>query len=1020
MSFVRKTQVGPKPQAKRSTNIPYSKPNTSKKENSPIPEPAKSNVLEDTTPIANINTLSQDNANKDRHPDDSPHDRNILPYRPGMEDGYDKSPMAKLWAEYQRDGDLSGMNESRLSTESRVKMLSTKLTLVKEEVIDTSSFNSDVLSRYQLESNLLEVLLQTVNELQIFIQQEAKLIPERQTYFIVDPNEVATRTLAGSQTIAQLQAAWSVIAKRLETGSLFLVKYDKEYREGISPRSPASTDRALHAELHNTAEKLPVPAAMDRKLRYMYSEFPRHNNSLSALGLIKLGKGEPWQEIIPTYPWMRAGDATGYVVGPESNSYLSEVEEVPSQGTRGRVEQEYSTRSTNRDQNSLNESEDHYSTDHKGISFETARTEFVKPISPLLGTGTPFKSSHNFFKESENEEKLRPFPLTTKKPESNQLPNVLHGLGAPSLPSNSNPIFSAFATQITPDVESGFTYDNPINVNSQVVELPASKIKKRRRRGRSNDELVPNQSSERDIPPHLPRYSSIQQTSNVRFENPKGGVNETSRLEKTFKTLTDPAETSKQPNPSRKSTRKESRTNNASDPSSSSHSTATRESNNRRPPNGPRRSFGGGGPPDGNPPNGPSSGNPGPFGGNGPPGGDPPDPYYSGEVDNSSSSDPRLIAPYGDYIPTIKAELKLDQLPKWDGNHDTAIDYFWKVQQIAALGGYIPKALGYWLWHNLEEGSAVQIWFAMLEPNQQAYMRSHYLAYLKGIKDGFLGRTWQMRMNNQYENQSFRQRGHENETPAKFISRRIMYTRMLVANEHGGPLEVYLVMRRAPIAWGSVINIDSIRNTSQLYARVTEHEKALIYSTKVESSQALTTDNLIYSLRKLGINIPQSTQSSNSKFRRRVNFGEKETDVENESKQEENPLAIDDPIPLIPDSLLKEVYQVLKRTQRPPPKGGYPFPKNDHITTKMGRAPPSPCKVCGSENHWDKECSDWDAYLETRKRTANVTFWTQDEDNELEQHYTSAYSILMNNRLAQQLKVEDDNPLPQGFTGLQG
>ena len=272
-------------------------------------------------------------------------------------------------------------------------------------------------------------------------------------------------------------------------------------------------------------------------------------------------------------------------------------------------------------------------------------------------------------------------------------------------------------------------------------------------------------------------------------------------------------------------------------------------------------------------------------------------------------------------------------------------------------------------------------------------------------------------MNNLYENQTFRQKGHESETLAKFIARRIMYTRMLVVNEHGGPLEVYLVMRRAPIAWGSVINIDSIKNTSQLYARVTEHERALIYATKVESSQALTADNLVYALRKLGINVPQSNQSSNSRFRRRANLGEKETDVEVEIESGEN--ILDDLIQPVPDSLLKEVYQVLKRTQRPPPKGGYPFPKNDHITTKMGRAPLSPCKVCGSKNHWDKECSDWDAYLESRKRTANSTFWNHDETDESEQQYASAYSILMNNRLTEQLKFEDNHPLPQDFTGPQ-
>lgn len=130
---------------------------------------------------------------------------------------------------------------------------------------------------------------------------------------------------------------------------------------------------------------------------------------------------------------------------------------------------------------------------------------------------------------------------------------------------------------------------------------------------------------------------------------------------------------------------------------------------------------------------------------------------------------PEPAAAYGTFIPTIKSELKPDQLPSWDGDHETAIDYFWKIQQLAALGGYLPEALGYWLWTNLKEGSAVQLWFAMLNPTQQSYMRAHYLHYLQGLKEGFLGRVWQLKMNNAYENQSFRQPGHESESPTKFI-----------------------------------------------------------------------------------------------------------------------------------------------------------------------------------------------------------------------------------------------------------
>ena len=54
---------------------------------------------------------------------------------------------------------------------------------------------------------------------------------------------------------------------------------------------------------------------------------------------------------------------------------------------------------------------------------------------------------------------------------------------------------------------------------------------------------------------------------------------------------------------------------------------------------------------------------------------------------------------------------------------------------------------------------------AMCSHEQQEYTRSHYVAYMRGIKEGYLGCTWQMKMNATYENQSFRQAGHEQEDP---------------------------------------------------------------------------------------------------------------------------------------------------------------------------------------------------------------------------------------------------------------
>ncbi|KAJ6599531.1 hypothetical protein B0H10DRAFT_1959052 [Mycena sp. CBHHK59/15] len=72
----------------------------------------------------------------------------------------------------------------------------------------------------------------------------------------------------------------------------------------------------------------------------------------------------------------------------------------------------------------------------------------------------------------------------------------------------------------------------------------------------------------------------------------------------------------------------------------------------------------------------------------------------------------------------ILTNQHLWDLPTWDGNHETAIKYFWDVLQKAVLGSNIPQALGYWL------GS-----------------RS------TAIKVLYLGCTWQHKMNRVYETQ---------------------------------------------------------------------------------------------------------------------------------------------------------------------------------------------------------------------------------------------------------------------------
>jgi hypothetical protein len=154
--------------------------------------------------------------------------------------------------------------------------------------------------------------------------------------------------------------------------------------------------------------------------------------------------------------------------------------------------------------------------------------------------------------------------------------------------------------------------------------------------------------------------------------------------------------------------------------------------------------------------------------------------------------------------------MKPKQLPEWDGSHSTAIDYFWDVSQLAALEGWMPEALGYWLPSRLKKGSSVHSWFSTLPIDRQKEMRTHYLVFLRVIKEKFLGRRWQIVMNLEFEQHAFRQEGHEKESPQQFIGRRIRAVRLLANSDDGGPLEVFLVMRRAPIVWSTILVLENI------------------------------------------------------------------------------------------------------------------------------------------------------------------------------------------------------------------
>lgn len=802
--------------------------------------------------------------------------------------------MFRLMQEYQQERDEDS------STQQRATSLYAKKTLAARDIIYLDSSDANI----ALVDNLLTETTQVVGELQTFLERTSGLIPERQSFFKVDPRGTFMSVLNGATDLPELHAAWYGLNKRIGLAQENLTKYEAQYRQPCEssnfavPTSPISTDPEIYEAMSDLGE-------IDSRMKYLYQNVPHLQEGIHSPR--RLTDGSSWNDLIPL---------------PEN---LAELHYSESNVENQRV---FSS--------------------NKGKEREIGTSVSTSPRMLNVGYGTPFRSSSQFFDKPDRQKFPLPIPTVLAKQ------NVLVGLGLPNTPAFQNiddppPRRTLLQSRQSNPFEQG----NSANVNA----------------GRPVNSF--NYSSN----PNTNADSNNHSNRPSRGTGGGGGGNG---------------------DPSGGSGGNGGNGHQGNDPSGnqdgdSNGDSVSSRTNNRY--NSFPRNNGGDDPPGGGPPGGGGGGD-----------GTPPGRGNFGNYRNDSQNQGTI--PYGETKATIRNDLKQEQLPVWDGNKNTAIEYFWKVQQLAALEGDIPQALGYWLWKSLKENSKIWWWFSTLPFSEQAKMRTHYLYYLKGIKDNYLGRTWQISMNSKYESQSFRQEGFERESPPAFITRRIMYTRMLAASDDGGPTEVYLVMQKAPISWGPILNIETVRSTSLLYSRATDHEYALIHAAKYEASNILTSENLLSTLKRLGINMDRNRPYDRSAKLVSSNESKEEGDIIHEaflgqlSRDECEQEISSNP------EVIREAYQVLKKRQRPPPKGGYPYNKNDHVTTKLGRLLPSPCKVCGSDNHWDKECPDWDVYQAKQQKSAYRIELSEEED--LESYYSSVYSVLIAERLAKEHRTPHD------------
>ncbi|KAJ7689537.1 hypothetical protein B0H16DRAFT_1487201 [Mycena metata] len=790
-------------------------------------------------------------------------------------------------AELRREYDHEPPDESSL--QSRVTHIISKKVLLASDVMDRGVYilKDTPMGRFSLETGFAFRVERTIYDMQAFLDRAATLRPEKSSSFLVDPHSTLLSVLRNAMELSELNVAWIGLNKRMELAYKSFLKYESEFAAETEDQillSPISTDPGLY-------DVFPRGQTFMSDVNYLFNNVPHHKVQLPDNYDLRRD-WLPFKMPVPAHltrafpsrmPEEKPATVYYTPAGERKEIALSErtsrgagpdfVPPIPPVGTRRRRQYPKTA------------AEDTYSSDEEegsevGSVKGKGKEKHLQGLG-LMSSGIDYKTANEMLVPAS------PRDVTSKAPVPGaNLPDALQGM------ARSGPYDS-----ISQAPRKG--WDKTSHIAFVPRKVPTTGL-----------HVIPEERSEaafhseqagKPLPPHMGARRARTADDDER-EGRRGRWNHSASREGSRSPTRGRSERGRSPASAAGA-------GGQGGPSDDSDEDENRGGRGRR-----------GGAPPPIPPRKRRRTPPGLAGGRSPSPPPPSDPGAGG-TDKSSDSGrsgrrrfPYIAsgAPYGTVVPTIEPKLKVESLPEWDGNHETAIDYFWHVSQTANLLGWIPKALGFWLPSRLKKDSQVQLWFSTLPTERQSEMRSHYLVYLQAIKDGYLGKKWQLKMNLQFEAQSFRQEGHEKETPQMFLGRRIRYLRLLTKVEEGGAEEVFLIMQKAPISWSTIIVQENVKSTEELYARVNEHEEALVEIVRRSAPDAFSIHNLASTLRRMGFTQNSNAPNAPNRQFRRANFTEADEPAQELDAPEETPVSTLDGEG---DTVLKQVYQVLQKRQ---------------------------------------------------------------------------------------------------------
>ena len=266
----------------------------------------------------------------------------------------------------------------------------------------------------------------------------------------------------------------------------------------------------------------------------------------------------------------------------------------------------------------------------------------------------------------------------------------------------------------------------------------------------------------------------------------------------------------------------------------------------------------------------------------------------------------------------FEKKIKITDVPEWDGDTDKMLDWLDRLNHLSYRNQRVYDDLG--LIAPLRFTGPARQWFDALAPDWQRYAQTDWRTLKLMIADYFMTPQWYDRMKARVLRMRYRQKGFESELPTHYFHRKL---RMIKEVFDLRDDEIILeIMNGAPHYWKILIDTSRIHTIHDLQSLIKFHEEALLRDPDNQN-------------REFERRLKQLESRSTNRSSRFARTNEAEAEV----------------------NFVKKKPFKKKLIGAHAKFSNYKFPRNDKIVSK-GKSPSQkggrPCRHCGGD-HWDFE-----------------------------------------------------------------